>query len=113
MLICYAPILGAIHWSTRPEHSSSPAVPTGAKLVLTTHRFTEAIVTETLTPVVYIGPSDGIPREQWQLKSPAELLDLKICDPAMGSGAFGSRPAVGWPIAWSKPGLWQRPTEMW
>lgn len=49
---------------------------------------TEAIVTETLTPVVYIGPSDGIPREQWQLKSPAELLDLKICDPAMGSGAF-------------------------
>lgn len=49
---------------------------------------TEAIVTETLTPVVYIGPAEGKPREEWQLKSAAELLDLKICDPAMGSGAF-------------------------
>ncbi|MDP4028395.1 MAG: hypothetical protein Q8P42_05445 [Gallionella sp.] len=49
---------------------------------------TEAIVTETLTPVVYVGPAEGKPREEWVLKSPAELLDLKICDPAMGSGAF-------------------------
>jgi hypothetical protein len=49
---------------------------------------TEAIVTETLTPVVYVGPAEGKPREEWQLKSVAELLDLKICDPAMGSGAF-------------------------
>lgn len=49
---------------------------------------TEAIVAETLTPVAYIGPAEGTPREQWALKSPAELLDLKICDPAMGSGAF-------------------------
>lgn len=49
---------------------------------------TEKIVHETLTPVAYIGPSEGKPKEQWQLKPPAELLDLKICDPAMGSGAF-------------------------
>ncbi|WP_197089041.1 MULTISPECIES: Eco57I restriction-modification methylase domain-containing protein [Pseudomonas fluorescens group] len=49
---------------------------------------TEAIVAETLTPVAYLGPVEGTPREQWALKSPAELLDLKICDPAMGSGAF-------------------------
>ena len=49
---------------------------------------TEAIVTETLTPVVYIGPAEGKPREEWILKSSAELLELKICDPAMGSGAF-------------------------
>ena len=49
---------------------------------------TEAIVTETLTPVAYVGPAEGTPREQWVLKPPAELLDLKICDPAMGSGAF-------------------------
>ena len=49
---------------------------------------TEAIVTETLTPIVYVGPAEGTPREQWALKSSAELLDLKICDPAMGSGAF-------------------------
>jgi hypothetical protein len=49
---------------------------------------TEAIVAETLTPVAYVGPAEGTPREQWALKSPSELLDLKICDPAMGSGAF-------------------------
>lgn len=49
---------------------------------------TEAIVSETLTPIVYVGPAQGTPRADWVLKSPAELLDLKICDPAMGSGAF-------------------------
>lgn len=49
---------------------------------------TEAIVAETLTPVTYVGPAEGKSREAWVLKSPAELLDLKICDPAMGSGAF-------------------------
>lgn len=49
---------------------------------------TEAIVKETLEPIVYTGPSEGKARDEWTLKSPAELLDLKICDPAMGSGAF-------------------------
>lgn len=76
------------------------AYPAGAFIVATgsdrretgTHytpkSLTEAIVAETLTPVAYVGPAGGTPREQWALKSPAELLDLKICDPAMGSGAF-------------------------
>lgn len=50
--------------------------------------FTEAIVKETLEPLVYVGPAEGRSRLDWALKSPAELLDLKICDPAMGSGAF-------------------------
>ncbi|MBB5864993.1 type IIL restriction-modification enzyme MmeI [Xanthomonas sp. 3058] len=49
---------------------------------------TEAVVAETLTPIAYVGPAQGTPRAAWALKSPAELLDLKICDPAMGSGAF-------------------------
>jgi hypothetical protein len=49
---------------------------------------TERIVEETLTPIVYDGPSKGTPRGEWKLKTPAELLDLKVCDPAMGSGAF-------------------------
>lgn len=49
---------------------------------------TEAIVAETLTPIAYVGPAQGTPRADWVLKSPAELLDLRICDPAMGSGAF-------------------------
>ena len=49
---------------------------------------TEKIVKTTLEPVVYIGPAEGKERKDWQLKSPATLLNLKICDPAMGSGAF-------------------------
>ena len=49
---------------------------------------TEAIVTETLEPVVYEGPAEGKPRTEWRLKEPRELLDLKVLDPAMGSGAF-------------------------
>ena len=49
---------------------------------------TEAVVLDALTPIVYLGPSEGWPRDQWVLKSPSEILDLKICDPAMGSGAF-------------------------
>ena len=49
---------------------------------------TESIVETTLEPVAYVGPAEGKSRDEWQLKSSAELLDLKICDPAMGSGAF-------------------------
>ena len=49
---------------------------------------TEAIVKETLEPLVYVGPAEGKPREDWTLRPPRELLDLKVCDPAMGSGAF-------------------------
>ena len=49
---------------------------------------TEKIVAETLTPVAYRGPAEGKVPEEWELKSAEELLDLKVCDPAMGSGAF-------------------------
>ncbi|MEX6634031.1 Eco57I restriction-modification methylase domain-containing protein [Hyphococcus lacteus] len=49
---------------------------------------TEQIVETTLTPLAYSGPAEGKPKEEWTLKSSAELLDLRICDPAMGSGAF-------------------------
>lgn len=49
---------------------------------------TEKIVAETLTPVAYRGPAEGKAPEDWELKSAEELLELKICDPAMGSGAF-------------------------
>lgn len=54
----------------------------------TNRSLTEKIVEETLAPTVYHGPAEGTDRKDWQLKSPAKLLDLKICDPTMGSGAF-------------------------
>jgi hypothetical protein len=49
---------------------------------------TEPIVQHTLDPLVYRGPAEGWPQTQWELKSPAEILALKVCDMAMGSGAF-------------------------
>lgn len=49
---------------------------------------TERIVQYTLEPLVYVGPAEGKPKSEWNLKSAAELLALKICDMACGSGAF-------------------------
>ncbi|WP_406699444.1 type IIL restriction-modification enzyme MmeI [Singulisphaera sp. Ch08] len=49
---------------------------------------TEPIVQYTLEPLVYVGPAEGWPKEEWKLRSAKELLDLKICDMACGSGAF-------------------------
>ena len=54
----------------------------------TPESLTEPIVRYTLEPLVYEGPAEGKPREQWRLRSAKELLDLKICDMACGSGAF-------------------------
>lgn len=48
----------------------------------------EEIVQYTLEPLAYVGPVDGRPREEWQLRSLTELFGLRICDPTMGSGAF-------------------------
>ena len=54
----------------------------------TPRQLTESIVRHTLDPLVFRGPAEGWPRGEWQIRSPKELLDLKICDMAMGSGAF-------------------------
>jgi len=54
----------------------------------TPRSLTEPIVQYTLEPLVYVGPAEGKPKNEWKLKSAKELLDLKICDMACGSGAF-------------------------
>ena len=54
----------------------------------TPRSLTEPIVQYTLEPLVYVGPAEGKPKNEWKLKSAAELLALKICDMACGSGAF-------------------------
>jgi type II restriction/modification system DNA methylase subunit YeeA len=54
----------------------------------TPRSLTEEIVQYTLEPLVYVGPSEGLPRAEWRLRSAVELLRLKVCDIAMGSGAF-------------------------
>lgn len=54
----------------------------------TPRSLTEPLVQHTLDPLVYIGPAEGWPEIQWQLRKPDEILSLKVCDMAMGSGAF-------------------------
>ena len=54
----------------------------------TPQSLTREVVKYALEPVCYAGVADGVPTDQWRLKKAGELLDLKICDPACGSGAF-------------------------
>lgn len=49
----------------------------------------EEMVQHTLEPLVYTpGPADGIDPDPENLKSSDQILKLKVCDMAMGSGAF-------------------------
>ena len=54
----------------------------------TAQALTEEMVTHALEPLIYDGPAEGRPRADWKSKTAAELLEIKVCDPAMGSGAF-------------------------
>ena len=54
----------------------------------TPRSLTEPIVQYTLEPLVYLGPAEGLTKEKWTLRPAEELLALKICDMACGSGAF-------------------------
>jgi hypothetical protein len=54
----------------------------------TPRSLTEPIVQYTLEPLVYVGPAEGLSKAEWKLKPAKEILDLKICDMACGSGAF-------------------------
>jgi type I restriction-modification system DNA methylase subunit len=49
---------------------------------------TENLVSKTLAPLVYQGASEGVNNNDWKLYSSNVILNLRICDPAMGSGAF-------------------------
>lgn len=49
----------------------------------------DEIVQHTLDPLAHApGPAEGAEKEQWQVKPAEELLQLTVCDPAMGSGAM-------------------------
>jgi hypothetical protein len=54
----------------------------------TPRSLTEPVVQYALEPHAYRGPAEGWPREKWGLRSARELLALRVCDMAMGSGAF-------------------------
>ncbi len=49
----------------------------------------EEVARYALEPLVYSpGPAEGVPPEEWKLRPVAEILALKVCDPAIGSGAI-------------------------
>ena len=55
----------------------------------TTRALAEEVVRHALEPLVYSpGPADGAPPEEWRIRTPAEILALRVCDPAVGSGAI-------------------------
>lgn len=93
-ILPYGPFLRTNPWGyPLVHHSGAFVVVLGADrhesgTHYTPKSLTEKIVGETLTPVAYRGPAEGKPPQEWKLKSAEELLDLKVCDPAMGSGAF-------------------------
>jgi hypothetical protein len=55
----------------------------------TTKDLADEVARYALEPLVYSpGPQDTSDESQWKLRSSAEILDLKVCDPAVGSGAI-------------------------
>jgi len=46
------------------------------------------LVVHTLEPLIYNGVMEGKTQSEWKIKTPEEILTLKICDSAMGSGAI-------------------------
>ncbi len=55
----------------------------------TTKELADEVVQYALEPVVYKpGPAEGAAPEEWNLIPAKEILKLKVCDPAVGSGAI-------------------------
>lgn len=55
----------------------------------TTRVLAEEVVRYALEPLVYEpGPQNEPDPERWKLRTPGEILDLRVCDPAVGSGAI-------------------------
>jgi hypothetical protein len=55
----------------------------------TTKALAEEVVRYALEPLVYDpGPQNEPDLEKWRLRTPHDILDLRVCDPAVGSGAI-------------------------
>jgi len=60
---------------------------TGAQY--TTKALAEEVVQYALEPLVYDpGPQNEADPAKWKLRTPMAILDLRVCDPAVGSGAI-------------------------
>ncbi len=78
--VVYAP--GSLYLTDSTARANTGAVCTPRVLA-------EQVVETTLEAIVYSpGPLDTEDKSQWLLKTPEQILDLKVCDIAAGSGAF-------------------------
>ncbi|WP_200826978.1 Eco57I restriction-modification methylase domain-containing protein [Thermomonospora echinospora] len=93
-----APFFGLLRSDLRGEPTVYPAgsvlfTQVGDRRATGTHytpkSLAQEIVQHTLAPLCHRpGSAEGAEEPDWQVKPAAELLRLKVCDPAMGSGAF-------------------------
>lgn len=55
----------------------------------TTKELADEVVEHTLAPLCYSpGPQNTPETSRWRIRSSADILELKVCDPAVGSGAI-------------------------
>ena len=55
----------------------------------TTKELADEVAEHALAPLCYSpGPQDTHDTNQWRIRPAADILDLKVCDPAVGSGAI-------------------------
>ena len=55
----------------------------------TTRELADEVVEHALAPLCYSpGPQDTPDTNQWRIRKSTHILDLKVCDPAVGSGAI-------------------------
>ncbi len=55
----------------------------------TTRELAEELVEHALAPLCYSpGPQDTADTDDWRIRPSKEILDLRVCDPAVGSGAI-------------------------
>lgn len=55
----------------------------------TTRNLAEEVAEHALAPLCYDpGPQDTPERDEWRIRSSEDILNLKVCDPAVGSGAI-------------------------
>jgi hypothetical protein len=92
--------LTAVLWLMRDEHNGPVVLHVGDKFLTRTAlrretgteytppALADEIAEWGLEPLVFDGPSDGKPVEQWRLRTPEQILALRVCDPAVGSGAI-------------------------
>ncbi len=55
----------------------------------TTKELADEVAEHALAPLCYSpGPQDTADTNEWRIRPSSEILDLKVCDPAVGSGAI-------------------------